>query len=137
MTDAIPRQTQAAWKGLPGPLVEKLIALRKLVLEVAGDNPAIGPLEETLKWGEPAFLTLVTGAGTTVRINRHQRNDDKYAFYVHCQTDLVERYKQLYHDRFEFDGDRAVIFDVQDELPVEAVRHCITMALTYHLRDSR
>ncbi|MEH6700398.1 DUF1801 domain-containing protein [Parasphingorhabdus sp.] len=137
MMDKVPQPTLAAWEGLPEPLAEKLIALRKLVLEVAGDNPAIGPLEETLKWGEPAFLTSATGAGTTVRINRHQKNDDKYAFYVHCQTDLVERYKQLYHDRLEFDGNRAVIFDVQDELPIDAVSNCIAMALTYHLRASR
>jgi hypothetical protein len=136
MMDAIPQQTLAAWKDLREPLAEKLVALRKLVLEVAGDNPAIGALEETLKWGEPAFLTTATGAGTTVRINRHKKNDDKYALYVHCQTDLIERYRQLYRDRLDFDGNRAVLFNVTDELPVEAVRHCIAMALTYHLRDS-
>ena len=136
MTDAIPQQTLAAWKNLPEPLVAKLIALRKLVLKVAADNPAIGPLEETLKWGEPAFLTSATRAGTTVRITRHKKSDDKYAFYVHCQTDLVERYKQLYRDRLAFDGNRAVTFNVFDELPEDPVRHCIAMALTYHLRDS-
>ncbi len=136
MMDKIPQQTLAAWESVPKALADKLIELRKLVLDVAADNPAIGPLEETLKWGEPAFLTSATGSGTTVRINRHKKSGDKYAFYVHCQTDLIERYQQLYADRLSFDGNRAVVFDVGAELPVDAVRHCIAMALIYHLRDS-
>jgi hypothetical protein len=137
MTNEIPEQTRSAWDGLPDDLVEKLTRLRGLIMEVAGDNPAIGPLEETRKWGEPAFLTSATGSGTTVRINRHKQSADKYAFYVHCQTDLIERYKQLYNDKLTFDGNRAVVFDVHDELPVDAVRHCIAMALTYHQRNPR
>ncbi len=108
--------------------------LRELVLEVARENPAIGPLEETVKWGEPAFLTSASGSGTTVRIHRHKKSRGTYALYVHCQTDLVERYRQLYDDELTFDGNRAVVFDSKEELPVEAVRHCIAMALTYHLR---
>ncbi|MGB5724104.1 MAG: DUF1801 domain-containing protein [Parasphingorhabdus sp.] len=131
----MPELTQAAWEGLPEDLAEKLIQLRELILATADDNPAIGPLEEKLKWGEPAFLTSATGSGTTVRINRHKKSEDKYAFYVHCQTDLIERYKQLYGDRLVFDGRRAVVFDVKDKLPIDAVSHCIAMALTYHLRS--
>ena len=114
----------------------RLLALRSLILETAADNPLIGPLEETLKWGEPAFLTAATGSGTTVRINRYKKTDDKYAFYVHCQTDLIERYKQLYGDRLNFEGNRAVVFDVDEEPPVDIVKHMIAMALTYHLRLS-
>jgi hypothetical protein len=30
-----------------------------------------------------------------------------------------------------------VVFDVKDGLPVDAVSHCIAMALTYHLRKPR
>ncbi|MGB5483355.1 hypothetical protein [Parasphingorhabdus sp.] len=131
----MPELTQAAWEGLPEDLAEKLIQLRELILATADDNPAIGPLEEKLKWGESAFLTSATGSGTTVRINRHKKSEDKYAFYVHCQTDLIERYKQLYGDRLVFDGRRAVVFDVKDKLPIDAVSHCIAMALTYHLRS--
>jgi len=137
MTDEIPEQTRAAWAGFPDPLTAKLIQLRGLVLDVARDEPAIGPLEETLKWGEPAFLTAATGSGTTVRIHRHKKSADSYALYVHCQTDLIERYRQLYQDILAFDGNRAVVFDVKEPLPVDVIKHCIAMALTYHLRKSR
>lgn len=111
--------------------------LRSLILEVASENPAIGALEETLKWSEPAFLTSHTKSGTTIRINRHKKSDDEYAFYVHCQTDLIDRYKQLYGDSLTFEGSRAVVFDAKRALPVDAVKHCIAMALTYHLQDPR
>ncbi len=134
MTDEIPEPTRSAWQDLPEQLAERLVQLRQLVLEAASENPAIGPLEETVKWGEPAFLTAATGSGTTVRINRHKKSPDKYAFYVHCQTDLIERYRQLYEGELTFDSNRAVVFDSREELPVDAVKHCIGMALTYHLR---
>lgn len=136
MRDEIPEQTRAAWAGFPDVLTAKLIQLRGLVLDVARDEPAIGPLEETLKWGEPAFLTSATGSGTTVQIHRHKKSADSYALYVHCQTDLIERYRQLYQDMLTFDGVRAVVFDVKEPLPVDVIKHCIAMALTYHLRKS-
>ncbi len=137
MTDDIPEQTRAAWESFPQELAEKLILLRRLILDVASSDPDIGPLEETLKWGEPSFLTAATGSGTTVRINRHRKSADTYAFYVHCQTDLIERYKQLYGDTLTFDGNRGVLFDSKGELPFDAVKHCIAMALTYRLRRPR
>ena len=135
MTDNIPEQTRAAWEGFPQELAEKLILLRRLILDVASSDPAIGALEEVLKWGQPAFLTSATGSGTTVRIHCHRKSADHYAFYVHCQTDLVARYRQLYSDQLTFDGNRAVVFDVKDALPVDAVCHCLVMALTYHLQN--
>jgi len=137
MTDEIPEPPRSAWEGLPEPLAKGLVQLRQLILETASENPAIGPLEETLKWGEPAFLTSATGSGTTLRINRHKKSPVTYALYVHCQTDLVDRYEQIYGDELTFDGNRAVLFDSNDELPVDAIKHCVAMALTYHLRTHR
>ena len=137
MTGKIPEQTCSAWEGLPAALSEKLLRLRGLILDIASADPDIGPLEETLKWGQAAFLTSDSGSGTTVRIHPHKQSAETYALYVHCQTDLIERYQQLYRETLTFDGKRAVVFDVNDELPVDAVRHCITMALTYHLRKAR
>ncbi|MEO9467888.1 DUF1801 domain-containing protein [Parasphingorhabdus sp.] len=130
----IAAQTQSVFEDLPAEMASRLRDLRTLILETASENPAIGPLEETLKWGEPAFLTSATKSGTTIRINRHKKSDDRYAFYVHCQTDLVERYRQLYADTLDFEGNRAVVFNLNDDIPADAVKHCIAMALTYHLK---
>lgn len=135
MDAKLPSQTQAVFDDLPKDMAARLATLRTLILETAAENPAIGPLEETLKWGEPAYLTSATKSGTTVRINRHKKSGSEYAIYVHCQTDLVERYKQLYGDILKFEGTRAVVFDVEQDVPTEAVKHCLAMALTYHLRS--
>ncbi len=132
MAETVPEQTIRSLAGVPERMRARLLALREMILETAGADATIGPLEETLKWGEPAFLTSSTRSGTTIRINRHKKSDDQYALYVPCQTDLVERYRQLYGDQLQFDGNRAVVFNVGDDLPADAVRHCIAMALTYH-----
>ncbi len=132
MAETVPEQTMRVLAGAPERMRARLLALREMILETAGSDATIGPLEETLKWGEPAFLTSSTRSGTTIRINRHKKSDDQYALYVPCQTDLVERYRQLYGDQLQFDGNRAVVFNVGDDLPADAVRHCIAMALTYH-----
>lgn len=118
----------------PGTMRECLLALRSLILDVAAETEGVGQLEETLKWNEPAYLTPKTKSGTTIRINAHKGSDSEYALYVHCQTDLVDRYRQLYADELRFEGNRAVIFSRDEELPLDAVKHCIAMALTYHLR---
>ena len=37
-------------------------------------------------------------------------------------------------DEHNYEGNRAVLFDVNDPLPVDEVRHCVQMAMTYRLR---
>lgn len=54
--------------------------------------------------------------------------------YVHCQTNLVEQYRLRHGDALEFEGDRAVLFAVDQPLPERALRDCIELALTYHTR---
>ncbi len=134
MTSGLPAQTAKVFADLPDNIADRLKKLRQLILETAAENPAVGPLEETLKWGEPAFLPSVTKSGTTIRINRHKGQDDHYALYVHCQTDLADRYRELYGDVLQINGNRAIIFGVNEDFPVDAVRHCIALALTYHLK---
>ncbi len=55
--------------------------------------------------------------------------------FVHCQTRLIEMYKDRYPGEFAYDGTRAVLFNVNEELPVEKVRDMIHMALTYHRKS--
>lgn len=108
---------------------DRLLALRSLILETAADTDGVGPIEETLKWNEPAYIAKT---GTTIRISTHKKSNANYALYVHCQTDLLDRYRALYSDQLHFDGNRAILFTDDEALPTEALRHCITMALLYH-----
>jgi hypothetical protein len=45
--------------------------------------------------------------------------------------------KELYRGKMKFEGNRRIVFDVADRLPEEALRHCISLALTYHLRKKQ
>ena len=39
----------------------QLMALRDAVFDVAAGTPGVGRLEETLKWGQPSYLTTESG----------------------------------------------------------------------------
>lgn len=129
-----PNETLAAvFDAYPAALRSRLIRLRDLVFEVASETDGVGAIEETLKWGQPSYVTSKTGSGTTVRIDRVKGADDEYAVFVHCQTDLIDRFSERYPD-LRYDGKRAVRFRVSDAIDEDAVRHCLALALTYHRR---
>ena len=125
----------AVFDACPPPERRQLLALRRLILDTAGAIGA-GRIEETLKWGQPSYLTPETKSGTTVRIDRVRSAAGRVALYVHCQTGLVDRFRAHYGDVLSFEGNRAILMDAGKALPVDALRHCIAMALTYH-RDKR
>ena len=57
--------TVSVLSGYPAALRDALLELRALILEVALETEAVGRLEETLKWGQPSYLTPATKSGTT------------------------------------------------------------------------
>ena len=114
----------------------QLLRLRALIFATAAATPGVGWLDETLKWGQPSYLTNVSGSGTTIRIAPAKGEPGRVALYVHCQTHLIERLRELYGEALAFEGNRAILLDIDAPLPVEPLRHCIALALTYH-RDKR
>jgi hypothetical protein len=86
-------------------------------------------LEETLKWGEPSFLTK---NGSTIRIDWKKNKPEQYAMYFNCSSRLVPTFKLVFKDLFTFEGDRAIIFQMGDTIPQEELKTCISTALTYH-----
>jgi hypothetical protein len=115
----------------PAPLRDRLLALRALIQATAAATEGVGPLEETLKWGEVSYLTSASGSGTTVRIGRDKRSG-RPAIFVNCKTDLLSRYRALYPNAFTYDGERGVVVgDAPDE---GALKHVVALALTYHAR---
>jgi len=127
------RNVASVFAGYPAAVRIKLLALRRLVFEVAASTDGVGRLTETLKWGQPSYLTQETGSGSTVRIDR-LKTGDGYAMYFHCRSGLVDRFRDIYPETFRYEGKRAILFDRRDRLPLRALRHCIALALTHHLR---
>jgi hypothetical protein len=125
---------EAVFNAYPKPLKAKLLALRRLILDTAAATKGVGELEETLKWGQPSYLTSATKSGSTIRIDQLKASANQYAVYFHCQTDLVATFRDLYPNELTYAGNRAVIFNADDAIPEAALRHCVALALTYHLR---
>lgn len=76
-------------------------------------------------------------SGSTVRIDQIKSGHGQYAMYFHCQTTLVDTFKEIYRDKFTFDGNRSIVFDEHDEVAADELGHCISLALTYHLDRKR
>lgn len=119
------------FQAYPRHMRVKLTFLRQLVFDVASETEGVGEVEETLKWGEPSYIAK---GGSTIRIDWKASAPDQYAMYFHCKTKLVDTFKELYRDRLKFEGNRAIIFYKNDEIPVEELKHCVSLSLTYHAR---
>ena len=121
-----------AFAAYPPAVRRKLLALRALIFETASSIEGVGEIEETLKWGEPAYLTSESKSGSTIRIDWKKSNPLQYAMYFHCRTNLVETFRTLFPKEFKFDGDRAIVFDAADTVSTDALSVCIAAAFTYH-----
>jgi hypothetical protein len=121
----------------PARVRRAMYELRELILKTAAHTEGVGEIEETLKWGEPAYVTSQSKSGSTVRIDWKKSTPNQYAMYFHCQTNLVETFRTLFPGEFNFEGNRALIFDVGAKVPEDALALCVSASLTYHLRKGK
>jgi hypothetical protein len=119
------------------PARERLLQLREMILDEAGRHPEIGELLETLKWGQPSYLPVTPRIGTTIRIGRHTTDAGKVGLYFNCNSSLADDYQQLYPGAFEYEGRRAILLGLTGAFEEKPMRHCIALALTYHLNKKR
>jgi hypothetical protein len=131
--DVLDHKVAATFKAYPKDVQAKLLALRALVLQTAKDNPAIGVLEESLKWGEPAYRPI-NGAGTTVRMDWKAKHPTVIALFFNCKTTLIDEFRAQYGALLRFEGQRAILFARDEAIDEAIVAMCIERALTYHLR---
>jgi len=107
----------------------KMLNLRKLVIATAKETDGVTKLEEALKWGEPSYLTNI---GSTLRMDWKQKHPDQYAMYFQCTSRLVETFRIMFKNTFDFEGNRAIVFELDDDIPTEELTYCIKAALSYH-----
>lgn len=127
----------AIFDAYPKAIKSKLMFLRQLIFTVAAQTDGVGELEETVKWGQPSYLTTQSKSGSLIRLGQVKGQEGKYAIYFHCQTTLVDTFKEMYPGVFQFEGNRSIVFSVDVAVPVKELNHCIAIALTYHLNKKR
>ena len=113
----------------PDEVRDNMQMLRELVIETAKDTEGIYKLEETLKWGEPSF---VTKNGSTLRIDWKEKTPNQYAMYFQCSSRLIDTFRIVFEHQFKYEGNRAIVFQLNQKIPEQELRECIKAALTYH-----
>ena len=117
------------YRSYPPHVRAKIKALRKLVLDTAKTIESIETVEETLKWGEPSF---VVDNGSTLRVDWKSKTPEQYAMYFKCTSKLVDTFQEVFGDTFNYEGSRAIVFQLGEKVPEDELKQCIKATLTYH-----
>lgn len=122
-------RVEAIFANYPDFVRDKMQYLRELVIETAEETEGVTVLEETLKWGEPSF---VTKNGSTLRMDWKEKAPGQYAMYFQCTSRLVDTFRLVFDQKFQYEGKRAIIFQLNQKIPEVALKECIRASLTYH-----
>lgn len=119
---------KAKFDSYPNDARKQLEQVRKLIFMVAAENK-LGEVEETLKWGEASYLVK---GGSAIRIDWKPKDPDAIKVFFHCQTRLVETFKEIYRTEFAHEGKRAILIPLNTNINQLPLKHCIELALKYH-----
>ena len=127
-------EVDRVFEDYPDDVRDKIILIRNIIIDAAHEAPEIEKLVETLKWGEPSYLAK---HGSTVRVDWKAKNPSQYAIYFKCTSKLVPTFKKIYGDLFTFEGNRAIVFNMDEDIPIMELKNCIRTALEYHRRKNK
>ena len=113
----------------PDGVRDKMLSLRQLVIETAKGIDEVIHLEETFKWGEPSYIA---NKGTTLRMDWKAKDPDHYAIYFTCTSMMIPSIKKIFGNIFKYEGNRAMLFEIDQKIPSKELKKCVSMALTYH-----
>ena len=133
-TASLPAIVSDVFAAYPAPARKLLLTIRDMIYETAAALPEAGRITETLKWGEPAYLTSAPKSGTTIRLAWSPKRPETAGIFVNCQTTLLDEWRELYGGTLDLVGNREIRLPLGHPLPKDPIRHCIAMALTYHQR---
>ncbi len=135
-TPPVPRTVVEALSRYPDPVRARLLEIREIIFSVAAETDGVGTLTETLKWGEPAYLTEASKSGTTIRLGTTKSLPNECAVLFNCKTTLIETFRSHFADIFAFEGNRALVLSATNTLPRVPLIFCLRAALTYHRRKT-
>jgi hypothetical protein len=124
-------EVREAFTEFPDHLLPRLLELRQLVVHTAAAQDEPLTLIESLKWGEPAYQTK---GGSTIRIGIPRGLPNHVAMFFICSTKLVATFRELFGDALQFADNRAILLSIEQPIPSDAIKTCMSLALTYHRR---
>ncbi|WP_020208455.1 DUF1801 domain-containing protein [Gilvimarinus chinensis] len=127
MNSAIPAQINDLFRSYPPPVCEHLLAVRTLIYDMAAEHE-LGKVDEAIKWGEASFLVK---GGTAVRVDWKEKRPEVVKVFFHCQTRLIETFREVYPDVFAYEGNRALLIPLADYSKQSELAHCLSVAMRY------
>jgi len=115
------------FESYPADIAIVLNSIRKLIFSVARQE-GIDDLVESLKWGEPSYTSSI---GSVIRFDWKAKNPTQFCIYFNCNTVLVETFREIYGDTFNYAGNRAIVFEMGQDIPIKELTHCLAMSLRY------
>lgn len=128
---SLPAVVETAFSNYPESVRATLLRARALLLSVKENDPEIGEINETLRWGELSFLTEKPKTGSMIRLAMTKSGQP--ALFFHCGTTLVERFRAQYAHLFEFEDNRALVLTQPVDETGTELKHCISQALRYNI----
>lgn len=92
----------------------------------------IGPLDESLKWGQPAWRPRRPRTGTTLRAWWSLDRPERLDLYVDCKTTLAADVDDAFPGAFDTDRRRVLSLGLDRPVPDDALWHLIFRTFTYH-----
>lgn len=118
---------QNKFESYPQAAKVQLLTIRAAIFEVAAEE-SLGDVAESLKWNEPSYLSK---SGSAIRMDWKPRSPNTISVYFNCKTSLIDTFKEIYSDTFMLIGNREIVFQITDELPMLELKACFSMALRY------
>jgi hypothetical protein len=119
---------QKKFETYPSSAQAYFLELRAAIYDVA-KTEALGVVEESLKWGEPSYWVK---GGSALRLDWKLKSPQQLSLLVNCKTSLVETYKEVFGDIFQYEGRREIVLPLAKSLPVTELKVCISLSLRYH-----
>jgi hypothetical protein len=92
------KDVQDKFASYPEDVRPSLMRLRELILQVVRELE-LGDITENLKWGEPSYSVKT---GSPIRMDWKAASPQHYCLFFHCQTKLVDTFRELYSDTLVF-----------------------------------
>ena len=70
--------------------------------------------------------------GSTLRMDWKKKTPDRYAIYFQCTSRLIDTFRLVFANKFEYEGKRAIVFKLNQRIPELELKECIKASLTYH-----
>ena len=123
------KEVQKVFDQYPKDVKRQMKSLRKLIIQCAEELDEVDELQETLKWGEPSYLTKY---GSTVRVDWKEKQLDIYSIFFKCTSKLVETFQGVFGEQFTYEKTRAIQFKLGEQIPEVELKQCIKAAMMYH-----